>query len=144
MSENTVKSVASSERTPKFSLTRSIHGILKMALTFGIVCFGWVLFRADTLAEALLIWQKMTLSVVSAAQWSSVWADYSARGPLFYTLNLLVAFVLVEWVHRRKPVPLEIGHWPMPLRWSAYTLVFWFIAEHADGTTHNPFIYFQF
>jgi hypothetical protein len=115
-----------------------------MLLTFCIVCLGWVMFRAETLSDALLIWKKMAISVVSLTHWNSLWIDYSSRGPLFYTLNMLLAFVIVEWLHRHRPFPLEIGHWPVPLRWSAYTLVLWLVVEHADKTPQSPFIYFQF
>lgn len=116
----------------------------RMLLTFVIVCLGWVLFRADTMSDALLIWQKMALSFTDAAQWSVVGIQYASHSPLFYTTNMLIAFVVVEWLHRHRSFPLEIGHWPTPARWPAYTLVMWLIVEHADKTPQSPFIYFQF
>lgn len=119
-------------------------GIGKMAATFVIVCLGWVLFRADSLSDALLIWWKMATSVVSPEQWLPIWSDYLARGPLFFTLNLLVVFVAIEWVHRKYPFPLAIGHWPSQARWPVYTLAVWLVIEFADKTPQSPFIYFQF
>ena len=122
----------------------SLSGMCRMLLTFVIVCLGWVLFRADSIGDALLIWQKMAIAVVNIGQWHPIWMNYASRGPIFYTLNMLAVFVLVEWCHRRRPFPLEIGHWPTPVRWPVYTLVFWLIVEHADKTPQSPFIYFQF
>ncbi len=125
-------------------LLPTIPGLLRMLATFTIVCLGWVLFRAENLNDALIIWQKMVLDTVQAAHWEPLWIEYTSRGPLFFTINLLLVFVVVEWVHRHLPFPLEIGHWPVPLRWPAYTLVLWFIIEFADKTPPSPFIYFQF
>lgn len=122
----------------------SFGELLKMALTFGIVCLGWVMFRADTMSDAFLIWKKMLLGVSQISDWSPLWLQYTSRGPLFYTLNLLIAFVAVEWLHRHRPFPLDISHWPLQARWPAYTLVLWLIVEHADKTPQSPFIYFQF
>lgn len=116
----------------------------KMVVTFIIVCLGWVMFRADTMQDAMLIWKKLAMSILDTEQWLALAAQYSSHGPLFYTINLLVTFVLVEWVLRHRPFPLEIGHWPMMARWPAYTLVMWLIVEHADRTEQSPFIYFQF
>ncbi|MFN9719165.1 MAG: MBOAT family O-acyltransferase [Planctomycetota bacterium] len=118
--------------------------VVKMLSTFVIVCLGWVMFRADTMKDALLIWKKLALSFTEPDQWSLLASQYSAHGPLFYTVNLLLAFIVVEWILRHHSFPLEIGHWPMMARWPAYTLVLWLIVEHADRTEQSPFIYFQF
>ncbi|MCH2209866.1 MAG: MBOAT family protein [Fuerstiella sp.] len=125
-------------------LLPSLSGLVRMLLTFCVVCLSWVLFRAETISDALMIWKKMVFSITTLTHWNPLWIEYSSRGPLFYTLNMLLVFVLVEWAHRHHPFPLEIGHWPTPLRWPAYTLVLWLIVEHADKTPQSPFIYFQF
>ncbi len=145
VAENTTApSVQSKGQSSRERLIPSPSSLAKMLLTFCIVCLGWVLFRAETIGDAMIIWKKMAFSIVNTAHWHSVWIDYSSHGPLFYTVNMLLAFVLVEWIHRHRSFPLEIGHWPSPVRWPAYTLVLWLIAEHADKTPQSPFIYFQF
>lgn len=144
MTENSVTARAESGISPREPLLPSMSGLIRMLMTFCIVCLGWVMFRAASLSDAILIWQKIGLSVLSLTHWNPLWIEYSSRGPLFYTLNMLAAFVVVEWLHRHRSYPLEIGHWPVPLRWPAYTLVLWLVVEHADRTPQNPFIYFQF
>jgi len=144
VTENSAGSRQQADSASSRRLLPSFTGFLRMLLTFGIVCLGWVLFRAETLGDAITIWNKMALSVVSSSHWNPLWVEYSSRGPLFFTINMLLAFVLVEWVHRHMAFPLEIGHWPMPVRWPAYTLVAWLIVECADKTPQSPFIYFQF
>jgi len=144
LAENTAAPTARKKKQPVNRLLPSTSRLLRMLLTFVIVCLGWVLFRADSLADAVLIWQKMFASVAQTAQWNAIWTQYISGGPLYYSINLLIVFVLVEWVHRHMAFPLEIGHWPTPIRWPAYTLVLWLIIEHADKTPQSPFVYFQF
>ena len=144
MTERTAGTAARSEDPAKSRLLPSVTELAQILLTFCIVCLGWVLFRADSLTDTVIIWQKIVTSIISTSQWQPLQIEYSSGGPLFYTLNTLLVFVVVEWIHRRRPFPLEIGHWPTPVRWPAYTLVLWLIVEHADRTPQNPFIYFQF
>ena len=58
--------------------------------------------------------------------------------------NLVLALVLLEWFQRHLHHPLQVLHWPKPLRWAVYTATFWFVAEYAGRLPDNPFIYFQF
>lgn len=111
--------------------------------TFTLVCFFWIFFRADSMGDALIVCRKIGTEIFYFAGYRQLTLDYMAGGPLFYAVNLLVAFILIEWVQRHKSYALEIG-WPKPLRWVAYTTVFWFVAEYAEKTPNSPFIYFQF
>jgi alginate O-acetyltransferase complex protein AlgI len=114
---------------------------IRILATFVFVCVTWVLFRALSLSDALLILHRMVADSLSLAAWRTlgvvVAATYSRP------MELLLAFVLLEWVTRRHPHPLHVGAWPRWLRWMLYTLVIWIILFYG---THSPeqFIYFQF
>jgi len=144
ITEKSTSSSHSASDSAKPRLIPSVRSVLRMSITFALVCFGWVLFRAESIADAGLIWKKMCLSVVEFADWNLLWVEYSSRGPVFFTLNVLAVFILFEWIQRNRPFPLQITHWPMQVRWPAYTLTLWMIAEYADKVPANPFIYFQF
>ncbi len=118
--------------------------LLRMLATFSLVCLFWVFFRAKSFHDAILIWWKMATEVTSAPAYHQLYYEYLAGGPLFCAINLVAALVVVEWTHRHLQYPLYLNHWPRPCRWIAYTLVFWFVAEYAEKTPNNPFIYFQF
>lgn len=44
---------------PKQSKSKLFRNVITIIFTFIIVCLGWVLFRSDTLADALHIYHKM-------------------------------------------------------------------------------------
>jgi alginate O-acetyltransferase complex protein AlgI len=107
--------------------------LLGMALTFQLVCVGWVFFRAPDVGAAAAILQKMAGAILSARPEGL---------PLRYFL-LAGAVFAVEWVQRFRPHPLAVEHLPRPARWACYYAVALAILllNHA-GT--RPFIYFQF
>ena len=103
----------------------------QMAITFVIVIFGWVLFRANTMGDAMdyiqamvgLGWDHGTLpirpihlvaAVVGAA---ALW--------LFPTTQ--------RWLYK---APL---YWAVPLQ-----ITFWLALIHLHYVSHVPFLYFQF
>ncbi|MCA9176294.1 MAG: MBOAT family protein [Planctomycetales bacterium] len=118
--------------------------LVRMLLTFGCVSLLWVFFRADSLSDSWLIVETMALDAWNPAGLQMLAREYWAGGPIYLAANLVAALVLVEWCRRNVECPLEIGHWPEPLRWSVYTTVFWLVVQFADKTQHSPFVYFQF
>jgi len=118
--------------------------LLRMILVFSLVCAFWVFFRADSLADAWLIWKKIATEIHLADGWRELILEYQGRGPLFGITHLLGAFLFVEWLNRHKPHPVDFPGWPRPLRWSVYSILIWFVIEYGSRADSNPFIYFQF
>ncbi len=115
----------------------------RMALTFGVVCLGWVFFRAKTLADAALILRKITSSVWSQEGLVDLlafaWRGHLAAG----NLAILLLLVAVEWFSRRQPHPLCCDRLPAGVRWLIYTALVWSIL--CLGTFGGTqFIYFRF
>ena len=117
--------------------------LLNMALTFGLICVGWIFFRASTTAEAWLILKKAGLSLLTLdpVPWALALTEDSPLG--WGILVLLPGLVVIEWITRRRPHPLYLPGWPRPLRWAGYlgliAVILW------AGTFSNvEFIYFQF
>jgi alginate O-acetyltransferase complex protein AlgI len=116
---------------------------LGVPITFHLVCFGWLIFRADDLSHLSLLLAR--IPVIAAP---SVLDDLTSIGPapaaaLVVELAVLglsiVALELAEWL-RRRPSPAP---WPLPLRWSAWGLLSGWLLLTATQT-HTPFLYFQF
>jgi alginate O-acetyltransferase complex protein AlgI len=126
------------------SLLPSPLTLLRIAFTFCLVSLFWVFFRASSMSDALLILNKMASESTSLAAYQEVITEYLLHGPIFSALNLVLALVVLEWFQRHLHHPLQIPNWPKPLRWAAYTAVFWFVVEHVGRVPNNPFIYFQF
>ncbi|MBQ16753.1 MAG: alginate O-acetyltransferase [Planctomycetaceae bacterium] len=118
--------------------------LLRMILVFTLVCAFWVFFRADSLADAWLVWKKIATEIHVAEGYRELVLEYQGRGPLFGITHLLVVFLVIEWLSRHKPHPVDFPGWPRPLRWSVYSALAWFVIEYGGRGDANPFIYFQF
>ncbi len=118
--------------------------LLKMLLTFAIVCLTWVFFRAESLSDSLLILGKIASDAFSPAGYQAIAVMYDTDKAVRKSLVLLVALVLVEWLQRRHACPLELGRWPTPLRWATYTVLIWATLDLVPPSAGQEFIYFDF
>jgi D-alanyl-lipoteichoic acid acyltransferase DltB (MBOAT superfamily) len=102
-------------------------------LVFHLVLIGWIFFRAQSMAGAVLVFK-------------TIMADFHLNAFLtdeFKLKALVVSLFVAEWLQRRKVHPLQIEHFARPARWFAYNAVAFAILVF--GTfSYTPFIYFQF
>ncbi len=106
----------------------------QMVLTFVLVVFGWILFRADSIADAWLYIQRIFTQ--------GLFTRPDASGITGFTLCICIMLV-VEWLQRRREHSYELsGVKPAVLRFAIY-LATVFAILMLGGHTEN-FIYFQF
>lgn len=109
--------------------------VVQMGVTFGMVVFGWVIFRAENIGQAVAYFKKMfSVSLFS-------WPEWEGREIALVGILMLL---LVEWIQRGKEHALAIDR-QIPykgMRWGIYyvlvLLILMFGGESVD------FIYFQF
>ncbi len=125
-----------------------VHQWTQMFITFHLVVFAWIFFRANSLSDALLILRR-----IPAINRSSATADL-ARG--FYTndiargwFDLSVAFACLavlltaQMWQRRGEVRDALSARPAWMRWAVYYVAVMAIILFG-AYEHAPFIYFQF
>jgi len=113
--------------------TERIHPVIRWALTFHVVCFAWIFFRADSISVA---W-----GVLSAIIGSSGDANVLNAGLIF----LVLASIAVQFV--TKSASARMGSWmnrrPVLTQGIAFGIGLVVIdALGPEGVA--PFIYFQF
>ena len=122
-----------------------LYTFLRMFMTFGIVCFGLVFFRADSITQAwnyiLKIFSSSLLTMPHLP--SSFLELFTNKVLILIQLLLIPIFILVEWLNREKQHGLQIENIKSPLiKWIIYfTIIF---AIWALGGEQETFIYFQF
>lgn len=118
-------------------LLPSPSALFGMAGTFAFACLAWVFFRAATVTDALIVFDR-----IAEGPWS---AEVLRRtlAPSAHLLALVGALVALEWLTRRHWHPLRVEAWPRPLRWALYTLLAWTTLGLGRGVS-GAFIYFQF
>ncbi len=121
----------------KDSLYRKMPDFMKVVLTFVIVLFTWVFFRAETLGAAVKYCQTMLGMVL-------VPPSASLIGGLVFKPYYLVCFVIAG-----------IAVWLFPQTWNFtrkinlpkaifILLIFWISIMALSSQSYNPFIYFIF
>jgi alginate O-acetyltransferase complex protein AlgI len=122
------------------SLLPSPQVLWRMTRTFFLVCVGWVLFRADSLAAAEEVYRRMVVQAVNPHFYSSLWRLVGENRTVLLALGV---FIIVEWLGRFDWNPLPIHRLPVAARWLSYTALFWAIL-YLGTQRSSDFIYFQF
>ncbi|HZK75729.1 MAG TPA: MBOAT family O-acyltransferase [Candidatus Kapabacteria bacterium] len=117
-----------------------IHNALRMLVTFHLVVFGWVFFRAHSLHDAMYIITHSFQGIGSSI------ANFST---IFNSEELAVAIVsilfleLIHAMQRRRQVRLWLSTKPWYYRWALYYAMATALILFAKSDA-QPFIYFQF
>ena len=121
----------------KDSFYRHLPGPVKTAITFVIVCFAWVFFRAETLPQALA-YCEVLIGLGDAVPGSDLIAGLIYQP--YYVISLTVA-ALVTWCCPQTWDFTGRITWPR----AALALgLFWASLIVLTTQAYNPFIYFIF
>ncbi|HMU45683.1 MAG TPA: MBOAT family O-acyltransferase [Chitinophagaceae bacterium] len=109
---------------------------LQIIITFLLVCFSWIFFRANSVQDAFLIVNKIF----------SFSGDiyYPNFQQLFYSISAIAILLLIEFrqnYYFKTPLPFKSGYWiSEQLAYSALLIITLAIGVFDGG----QFIYFQF
>ncbi len=112
----------------------SLQELGQMLLTFFLVTMGWILFRAESIGQALEYIDRIAsptlFSIPSASGYTGV----------CFAITLMI---IVEWLQRKRLHALDVSVISSPvLRYALYSSVMFLI--FALGGKAENFIYFQF
>ena len=119
----------------------SLKDAVAMTATFAFVVLGWIVFRAENLAQAWgYISRMFTDGLLSMP-------DYQTAGIATLSILPTIAFIMIlqisEWAMRERRFGLDIGFIPSRLvRWSIYIAILLTLMVFAGS--QEKFIYFQF
>jgi D-alanyl-lipoteichoic acid acyltransferase DltB (MBOAT superfamily) len=115
----------------------SISRGLKILITFFLVVFGFVIFRANSLVDSYYFIKK----IFSISLFSRPYIGGMAR-VIVFSLFSIVVLIVVEWINRHEEYGLKILPQKKLGRWAIYIIVTILIIEM--GGNQQEFIYFQF
>jgi len=118
-----------------------VHRIIKIAITFHLVLFSWIFFRANSISDAFLIIGNL----FSAFDVSTLFS-VSGFGRQHFALSIIsiAVLVVVELYQRNHNVRLWLSTRPVIIRWAVYYGLIMFILLFGAYDNANEFIYFQF
>ncbi len=118
-------------------LLPSITEFIQMAVTFGFVVIGWIIFRAESISDACLYISRM----FSVSTFTISFAGLNKSAMLS-----IVILLIVEWLQRDKQHALQLSNnYILKYKIIRY-IVYVFIVLYIVGTrgVQGEFIYFQF
>jgi D-alanyl-lipoteichoic acid acyltransferase DltB (MBOAT superfamily) len=117
-----------------------INDIMHMGLTFIMVVFAWIFFRAENVSHAL--------SYISGIFSSSLLSIpvFAGMKKAVLTLIFIILFMATEWLARHRQFALADlqDKLSKPLRWMLYLFIIITIYFFGNFTESIEFIYFQF
>jgi D-alanyl-lipoteichoic acid acyltransferase DltB (MBOAT superfamily) len=137
----TITALTGLERAPH------LRHALQIALTFGLVCFAWIFFRANNLADAVYIVQhlcrgwSMLLDVPRLRD--TVFSLGLPRDEFMLALAMILVMECAHILQARGSVLRRLAGQPIWLRWTVYSLLLWCIFLFGVFR-HKEFIYFTF
>jgi alginate O-acetyltransferase complex protein AlgI len=130
------------KKTAKEKLLPSIREFINMLGTFTIVLFSFVIFRVQTIAQAIDYYSRLfSRSMFSFPNITT------GKLNAVVTLFFITLMFIIEWFNREQQFGIQfVGlKWSKSIRWSFYIslilMVFYFFIS---SDTNQQFIYFQF
>ncbi|HBG61955.1 MAG: alginate O-acetyltransferase [Omnitrophica WOR_2 bacterium GWF2_38_59] len=123
------------------AVPQAVKNICKGILTFHLVCLGWIVFRANSLSDALYIIQHIFVD------WQISLRSYGLELGSAETILAVFAILILElmqFLQRRFKFSDRILECPIILRWGFYYGIIWSILVFGKIENQIEFIYFQF
>ena len=113
------------------------HETLQMLVTFCLVVFGWIIFRAPGMPSCLQYFQ----GICNSSLFSFPWLINKKFGfTIVFSLSIML---VIEWFQRNKEHGLDIGNLHPIMRYCIIIAIFELIIFFLPATP-SQFIYFQF
>lgn len=145
LSENIRRKVVNYLKLDKFQL---LHKVIKITITFSLVCFAWVFFRANSLSDAIYILQNMFVGIGDSLSINGLREILSSLSiPKFEFFAVLVCIVFMEFIHlleREKSLIEYLNGINIYKRWMFYIFTIYSIIIIGVLGNEAQFIYFQF
>lgn len=117
-----------------------LNDTISTLLTFGLVTFAWIFFRAKNFEQAFDV-IKACLSIDSGSLGVNILDNKVELAACFLSIILLM---LIEWRSRAPKVPAIFTIRPIVFRWASYLILLFLILQFGVFHAREQFIYFQF
>jgi len=113
--------------------------VVQIGVTFVLVDFGWIFFRANSVSDAFYVVSHLFTGW--DVGFTSTWLGMSWMG-IMIMLSAVVLMEVVHLVQERNIVWTDLSIRPFWVRWPGYVSLVMIILLF--GVFERPFIYFQF
>ncbi len=115
---------------------------LRAAVTFHLVVFAWVFFRARDIRDAVTVFRRIAMSAGHLWVGEIVTIQRLHVG-LGISVAIAILYMLIDGASAKMPLHERVATWPRALRWTAYYCSSLALLLFGEFNNHQ-FIYFQF
>ena len=124
------------------------YKIWRVAITFFLVVFAWIFFRANSMSDAIYIINHMFIDVSDYNNFTAMQIKFRGLGVGFKDIILSILLILVMETYnlyeRNGDVWEKLQNKPKWVRWCVYYFIIISILFLSPFTRVDNFIYFQF
>ena len=128
--------------------SKSFNKLLDVTITFILVAFAWIFFRANNLDDAIYIISNLFVNYNEILNLSELRIQFRGIGlfqdDLIKCFLLILALFLYSSYERSGNVWEKLQQKPKWIRWSIYYILVYGILFIAPHSNVNNFIYFEF
>ncbi|MDW3651725.1 MAG: MBOAT family protein [Bacteroidia bacterium] len=121
-------------------LPKIVKDAFSLSITFALVCFAWIFFRANSLSDALLLIQNLFVWVPGDIGWIFRPEHRFEIVLSFLAIGLLLT---VQVFQEKRSMGTWISIQPLFVRWAVYVMLVSIILNFGEFN-QQQFIYFQF
>lgn len=130
------------EKTVSETWSKRIHPALRTLLTFCIVSYAWMFFRANSIADALYIAGHMFADFNLSSALMQLGMGY---GSVVKVLAVIICVMIFDYFNQKTDVVAWLGKLPAIIRWIGYVgAAIIVLALCMHGGVSQQFIYFNF
>ncbi len=115
-----------------------LHKILQVAVTFMLICFSWIFFRANSLSDAIYI-----ISHIFPLDFAGFFESIGTYRIVSSAL-LALLFCIISFVSRKENALTRLFYGHRTVRYICYLVLFGLIMMFGVTGNETAFIYFQF
>ncbi len=126
-----------------------LHKIIRILITFSLVCFAWIFFRAADFDSAVYIVKNIFTGIgnityiFSPERLHILYLD-KTMFDFSVAIILIIALKSVQMIQRQGNVIDRLNQKPLVIRWLAYYILLIIILLFGQFDIAQQFIYFQF
>lgn len=115
-----------------------MHKIIQVVITFALICFSWIFFRANSIGDAIYIIKNMF--PLNLAELVPAFGTYR----LLSSIVLALLFCVISFVSRNDNCLTRFFYRYRAVRYACYLVIFGLIMMFGVTGNETAFIYFQF
>jgi D-alanyl-lipoteichoic acid acyltransferase DltB (MBOAT superfamily) len=123
------------------------YKLFQTAVTFILVCFAWIFFRAENISDAMYIIRNLNLNEYWVFFDDTLHTLGLVRKEFEVALVSIGVMLLIDWMNGKMDIFAALRKQHVIFRWLIYfVLIFWILIYGSYGQDYNAadFIYFQF